>query len=55
MSDHQMKNIPYLMWGFKQPVDSSNLIYQRDILPEGIVRWSGGLREIGAVEWISVV
>lgn len=45
----------YLVWGFEQPVDSSKLIYQRNIFPEGVHRRSGGLGEIGAVKWISII
>lgn len=49
------KYTAYLLWRFEQPVDSSNLIYQRNIFPESEERWSGGLGEIGAVKWISII
>lgn len=40
---------------FEQPVDPRDLIDQRNVLPEGVQRWSGGLREVGAVERIRVI
>lgn len=43
------------MRSFQQPVDSSYLIDQRNIFPEGVQRWSGGLGEIGTVEWIGII
>lgn len=36
-------------------MDSSYLIDQRNIFPEGVQRWPGGLGEIGAVEWIGII
>lgn len=36
-------------------MDSSYLIDQRNIFPEGVQRWSGGLGEIGTVEWIGII
>lgn len=49
------RSTAYLLWGFQQPVDSSNLIDERNIFPESVQRWSGGLGEIGAVKWISII
>lgn len=36
-------------------MDSSYLIDQRNICPKGVQRRSGGLGEIGAVEWIGII
>lgn len=36
-------------------MDSSYLIDQRNIFPERVQRRSGGLGEIGAVEWIGII
>lgn len=36
-------------------MDSSYLIDQRNIFSEGVQRWSGGLGEIGTVEWIGII
>lgn len=36
-------------------MDSSYLIDQRNVFPEGVQRWPGGLGKIGAVEWIGII
>lgn len=53
--NEEVEYTAYLLWGFQQPVDSSNLIDQRNIFPESVQRWPGGLWEIGAVKWISII
>lgn len=36
-------------------MDSGYLIDERNVFPERVQRWSGGLGEIGAVEWIGII
>lgn len=54
-TNKDIQHLTYLVWGFEKPVDSSNLIDKGDIFPESVLRRSGRLRKIGAVEWISII
>lgn len=43
------------MRGFEELVESSNLVDQRNLLAEGVLGRSDGLREAGAAERIRVI
>lgn len=53
--EEYLNRTPYLMRGFELPMDSGNLVYERNIFSECVERWSRRFGEIGAVERIGII